>query len=177
MSVVWLALAVLASRWRSVVPARAAVTLLAVAGGLTLPDADQWLPLLDHRSGLTHSALPVLLALAAGRSVAAGVALGIGFHLAADCFPAAMVGYATVKLPFAGSIGGGASYVWLGVQSIGCSLWGAATLAENEPRGWALAVLAVSAWLGVAYLWSDPGGWPALALYAAAAWWVWRRAN
>lgn len=180
MTILWLLLSVLLSRWRSpdgvAVWARAGATVLAVVAGLTLPDVDRWLPL-DHRSALTHSALPVLLALAGGRSVAAGVALGVGFHLAADCFPAAMVGYATVKLPVAGSIGSGATYAWLAANSLGCSLWGASALERDQPRGQAVAVLAVSAWLGVVYLWHDPGGWPALLLYGAAAWWVWRGAG
>ena len=179
MSVLWVLLAAIIARLSSAMPARALAAVLAVAGGLTLPDTDQWLPLLHHRSAITHSALPTLLVLATGftgaRSVAAGVALGVGFHLAADCFPAAMVGYATIKLPVAGSIGSAASYGWLAANSLACSGWGAWALARQEPPGWAIGVLVVSAWLGVVYLWHDPGGWPALLLYAAAAWWVCRR--
>lgn len=174
MTLVWLGLAVLIERAGAAVWARALATVLAVAAGLTLPDVDQWLPLLDHRSALTHSILPIVLAAGSGRAVAAGLALGLGFHLAADCFPAAMVGYATVKLPFAGSVGSGASYLWLGANSLVASGWGAWRLGRDEPARWAVGVLAVSAWLGVVYLWHDPGGWPALALYGAAAWWVWR---
>lgn len=174
MSVALLLLAWLIGRRSATAAARAIATALAVAAGLTLPDIDQWLPL-AHRSALTHSVLPVLLVLRAGPGVAAGVALGMGFHLAADCFPASMVGYATVKLPFAGSIGSGWSYVWLGVQSIACSLWGTWSLAREEPPAWALGVLAVSAAMGVVYLWHDPGGWLALLLYGAAGLWVWWR--
>ena len=174
MGIGWLLLAWLIGRRAPTQVARAIATVLAVAAGLTLPDLDQWLPL-AHRSALTHSVLPVLLVLGVGRGVAAGVALGLGFHLAADCFPAAMAGYATVKLPFAGSIGAGWSYVWLGVQSIGCSLWGAWSLARDEPPGVALGVLGVGAALGAVYLWHDPGGWPALLLYGAAGFWVWWR--
>ena len=174
MSIGLLLLAWLIGRRAPTAAARAIAIVLAAAAGLTLPDVDQWLPL-AHRSALTHSIAPVLLALAAGRGVSAGVALGVGFHLAADCFPGAMVGYATVKLPWAGSIGAGASYAWLGAQSIGCSLWGTWSLARDEPPGWALGVLAVSAAMGVVYLWHDPGGWPALLLYGAAGWWVWWR--
>lgn len=174
MALGWLLLAWLIGRRAPTSAARALATVLAVAAGLTLPDVDQWLPL-AHRSALTHSILPVLLAVFAGRGVAAGVALGVGFHLAADCFPEAMTGYATVKLPLVGSIGAGWSYGWLGVQSLASSLWGGWRLARDEPPGWAAAVLAVSAILGTAYLWHDPGGWPALLLYGAVGVWVWRR--
>ena len=181
MTIVWLILSVLLARWpmpaRTARWARAGATVLAVAAGLTLPDLDQWLPFLDHRSALTHSLLPVVAATLAGRGVAAGLALGLGFHLAADCFPAAMIGYATVKLPVAGSIGAGASYGWLAINSLACTAWGTVALARDERPMPAAAVLAVGAWMGVAYLWSDPGGWPALAVYGLAGWWVWRRAR
>src|SRR3712207_9575641 len=45
-------------------------------------------------------------------------------HLAADVFPNGMTGYATVKLPFAGSIGSGASYAWLAVNALGAAFLG-----------------------------------------------------
>ena len=170
----WLLLAWLVGRRAPTAGARAIAAALGVAAGLTLPDLDQWLPL-AHRSALTHSILVLIPLLWGGRGVAAGVALGLGFHLAADCFPRAMAGYATVKWPFAGSIGGGASYVWLAVNSLAASAWGGWRLARDEPPGWALGVLAVAALMGAGYLWRDPGGWPALTLYGLAAAWVWRR--
>lgn len=89
--------------------------------GLWFPDVDLRLGL-GHRSALTHSLLaPLLLMLVARRewqaTAAAGLALGIGVHCAADLFPRAMWGLATVKLPFAGSIGAAWSYVWLGITA------------------------------------------------------------
>jgi hypothetical protein len=80
---------------------------LAFIIGLALPDLDFALPFVTHRSALTHGVLPALLVWwrARGPAPVAGVALGTGLHLAADTFPNAMIGYATVKLPFAGSIG------------------------------------------------------------------------
>ena len=79
----------------------AAALLLAMIAGLTLPDIDQPLPL-DHRSAITHSALPALLVTFRRWAwpVASGLAFGIGLHLAADLFPNAMIGFATVKAPF-----------------------------------------------------------------------------
>lgn len=91
---------------------------VAAYAGLWWPDLDLWFGV--HRSGLTHGLLlPVVLALMARRRpwllpIAAGVALGIGVHCAADLFPRAMRGLATIKLPLAGSIGTTGSYWWLG---------------------------------------------------------------
>lgn len=69
----------------------AGLTLVAFAIGLTLPDVDLALGL-GHRSGLTHSMAPALLALARARwrHAGCGLAGGTGLHLAADCFPNAM---------------------------------------------------------------------------------------
>ncbi len=173
MGALWLMLAWLVGARAPTPAARAIATLMGVAAGLTLPDLDQWLPL-THRSALTHSVLILVPLMSGSRGVAAGVALGLGFHLAADCFPRAMVGYATVKWPFVGSIGAGWSYAWLATNSLVASASGAWGLAREEAR-LGLVVLAGAAVMGAGYLWSDPGGWPALVLYAAAGWWVWRR--
>ena len=87
--------------------------------GLLWPDYDQWLPGLEHRSVLTHGLwLPLGLAFAARRTawlapVAAGAALGIAVHCAPDLFPAAMQGYALIKLPFVADFGAGLSWAWL----------------------------------------------------------------
>ena len=150
--------------------------LLCAFAGLTLPDIDQPLPL-DHRSALTHSILPALIALWRrwARPAAAGLALGLGLHLAADVFPNAMVGFAMVKMPLAGSVGAELSYAWLAANAAACSLLGGKLL-QAEIRGAALRVvaLAATAILGVWYLLRVDGGWPALAVYALAAWLVLR---
>ena len=174
-----LALGILAAarRWpRAAGIAAPAALLLCAVAGLTLPDLDQPLPL-DHRSMVTHSALPALVALVRrwARPVAAGLALGIGLHLAADVFPNAMIGFATVKLPFAGSIGGELSYVWLAANAVGCSLLGGALLARDLPRPLHLPMFVAVALIGLWYLLSVDGGWPALAVYGAAGWLAMRR--
>jgi hypothetical protein len=151
--------------------------LLCVVAGLTLPDIDQTLPF-GHRSALTHSIAPALLALwrAWLRPAAAGLALGLGLHLAADVFPEAMIGYATVKVPLAGSIGTGPSYVWLGANAVACSWLGGRLLRGEMPGlGLRLAALGATPAIGIWYLFQVDGGWWALAVYLSAAWFAWRR--
>ncbi|HEX8447612.1 MAG TPA: hypothetical protein VF649_13490 [Sphingomonas sp.] len=155
--------------------AAVAALALAAGAGLTLPDLDQHLPLLHHRSALTHGLLPALPALARRwlHPVAAGLALGLGFHLAADAFPAAMTGYATIKLPLYGSLGGW-SYLWLAVNALaGGWLFGrlVETLFAPPMQG---AVVIAALLLGLVYLYRVPGGWSALLAYAAIGWIGWR---
>ena len=149
---------------------------VAALGGTTLPDLDAALRL-GHRSGLTHSLLPLTLALIARhrRPVLAGLAIGIGLHLAADAFPNAMRGFATVKLPGIGSLGISGSYVWLGGQAAVATLVGAALLASALPTGLALLTALVLAGIGVAYLFVTDGGWWAMTVYAAFGWLAVRR--
>ena len=145
--------------------------------GLGLPDLDQMLPL-PHRSALTHSILPTLLLMSRRewRTLAGGVGIGSGVHLAADTFPKAMMGFATVKLPLLGALPATASYAWLAANAVLAALVGAAVLAEQLPRrtGWpvALALLVAS----IAYLLVTDGGWPALGVLAVGGWarWRWR---
>lgn len=150
---------------------QAVAVVMAGIAGTTLPDLDLLLPI-GHRSALTHSLLPIALALFAAhwRPVAAGLAIGIGLHLAADSFPNAMRGYATVKLPGVGSIGATASYVWLGVQAVVASVAGAVLLAASLPLRAAMVAAAVLAMIGIAYLFATDGGWPVLTIYAAFGW-------
>lgn len=154
---------------------------LAVAAfaGIGLPDLDLHLPLLDHRDALTHSILPALPALARRwlHPVAGGLALGLGLHLSADVFPEAMVGYATVKLPFAGSIGDW-SYGWLlGNAMIGIALF-AWLLDRTLAAPVRMAIVGGSACFGLWYLGRVDGGWWAIAVYLGfgAAVWAVRRA-
>lgn len=171
---VLLALAVL--RWSDARWLALPALLLCAYAGLTFPDLDQPLPL-DHRSALTHGALPAL-GLAAcrwARPAAAGLALGTAFHLAADLFPDAMVGYATVRFPFAGRLDAAGSYAWLFANAVACGGLGAwllgRTVAGVRPR--LLAAIGVSA-VGLPYLFRVDGGWPVLALAVASAWLLWR---
>lgn len=175
MSVAAAVLALVLLRLRAVPPRislllGAAAILLCTWAGLMLPDIDQPLDL-GHRSGLTHSILPALAATIVrwARPVAAGLALGIGLHLAADFFPNAMIGYATVKLPFAGSLSGELSYAWLGVNALACTWLGGRLLgSEVGDRLVRTLVLGAILLLGLSYLLATDGGWPALALYVAA---------
>ncbi|MFV0624520.1 hypothetical protein ACBY01_10985 [Sphingomonas sp. ac-8] len=170
-ALLWLAGAILLAELSPDRRARGAAVLLACVAGTTLPDLDLSLGLV-HRSILTHGPLlPALLLLVPRwRAAAAGLALGVGLHLAADTFPNAMTGYATVKLPFAGSIGRTASYLWLGINALLATVAGAALLARDFPPRWMLGLLGGSAAIGVAYLFVTDGGWPALAVYAAFGW-------
>ena len=157
--------------------ALAAAAVLAAWAGTTFPDIDQPLAL-GHRSGLTHSILPAALACSRRRlwAVAAGLGLGIGLHLSADLFPNAMRGFATVKLPVAGSIGGSASYAWFAVNAAASLMLGAWLLGWTIGPKLAFASLGAVALLGIAYLFATDGGWWALAMFGGAGWLgLWRR--
>lgn len=93
--------------------------LFGAAIGLWFPDIDQGLPLLDHRSGVTHSVLPVLAAWRwLPRPIACGIAVGVAVTLSADLFPERWIGFATIHFPLLGSLGV-ASAVWLAVNALG----------------------------------------------------------
>ena len=151
-------------------PVAAAVVAAAVSG-TTLPDMDLALGL-GHRSALLHSVLPVALAASDRRTwpLAAGLGLGIGLHLSADLFPATMRGYATVKLPLFGSIGAGASYLWIAANAALALATGAWLLGQVTPPRVAAWTLVTVGAVGVAYLIRTDGGWWALALFAGLAW-------
>lgn len=163
----------LAARWP--ILALAAVPAAALAG-TTLPDFDMSLGL-GHRSGLTHSMVPVALACWNRRwwPLAAGLALGVGLHLSADTFPNSMRGFATVKLPGAGSIGGGASYLWLGANALAALVTGTLLLRRIAPPVAAAILLVIVAAIGIGYLFVTDGGWPALLVLGGAGWAITRR--
>lgn len=148
-----------------------AAVVAAAWAGTTLPDLDQALGL-AHRSALLHGVLPVALAAIDRRSwpVAAGLGLGLGLHLAADLFPNGMRGYATIKLPFYGSIGAGASYGWIAVNAGLTLAAGAWLLGQVVARQVAAATLLAVGVLGVAYLLRTDGGWWALGMFAGLGW-------
>jgi hypothetical protein len=175
-SVIWLAAAWLASCWRPNDPVRAAAMLLACVGGTTLPDIDFTL-WLAHRSALTHSVVPIALLAcrSGGRAILPGVAIGIGIHLAADCFPNAMRGYATIKLPLAGSIGREASYAWLAANALAAMAIGMLWQPRPMAIGWRIVSLGGCAAIGAAYLFVTDGGWPALGIFGVAGWLAVRR--
>lgn len=151
-----------------------ATVVLAAAAGTRLPDLDAPLRL-GHRSALLHSVLPPALALLDRRTwpVAAGLAFGIGFHLAADLFPRRMHGYATIKLPVWGGIGTIPSYLWIAGNAAGNLAGGIVLLGRIPDRPLIAGVLAAVGVLGTVYLLRTEGGWGALALFAALGWWAW----
>ena len=157
---------------------RALLVLACFAVGIALPDLDFVLPFVTHRSGLTHSILPALALLSLHPlrgKIACGVALGIGVHLAADSFPNAMTGYATVKLPFAGSIGRTWSYVWLGANALAALVMGGVLALRVLPKPWGFAILVAIALGSVVYLATTDGGWPVLAIMALIGGGTWQR--
>lgn len=176
-ALLWLAAACIAvaaaRRWPQ---AGVAAVILAAVAGLTLPDIDAAIGL-GHRSGLTHSMLPALPALFRRHwhPLAAGLAIGLGLHLAADAFPNAMTGYATVKLPFAGGIGATASYAWLGLNAAAATAIGVDRILAQFGRTTAIVLLATLLIVGIGYLLRTDGGWPVLALGALAGWLILRR--
>ena len=171
-------LAILADLGRHRPAILALAIVVAAIIGTTLPDIDLSLGL-SHRSGVTHSVLPALAATARRRwrAIAAGLALGLALHLAADCFPNAMRGYARVVLPGWGRLDAGASYGWLLINTVLALAAGVGlTLAAHPPR-LARAALAVVAVVGAAYLFRTDGGWWVLALLgvSGAIGLAWRR--
>ncbi len=170
----------LAQRWPDLARAMALpALLLALIAGLDLPDLDQPLPL-DHRSAVTHSIAPALLALVRRWAwpIAGGLALGLGLHLSADVFPNAMIGFATVKLPFAGSIGADASYYWLAGNALAALALGGWLLRDAvEARFLRMLALIAIALIGASYLLGVDGGWPALVIFLVTGWaaFRWRR--
>ncbi|TVV76344.1 hypothetical protein [Sphingomonas solaris] len=152
-----------------------ASVIAAGAAGLRLPDIDAPLGL-DHRSALTHCILPLLIALLDRRTwpVAAGLGFGIGFHLAADLFPASMRGYATIKLPLWGSIGVLPSYLWIAANAAANLTGGVLLLDRIATRRTAIVVLVAIAVLGAAYLLRTPGGWYAFVMLAGLGWLILR---
>ena len=157
----------------------AAAVVVAAWLGTTLPDCDLALGL-GHRSGLTHSVLPVAACAWARRwrAVAAGLALGIALHLAADVLPNAMRGFALVKLPGVGALDAGESYGWLGVNAVLALAVGGGLVVATHPPRLAQAAFAAVAMVGLAYLFKTDGGWWVLALVGAGggAWLLTRRA-
>lgn len=153
----------------------AVAVVLAAWAGTVFPDIDQPLAL-GHRSALTHSILPLAIARWRPlRATAAGLAMGIGLHLSADLFPNAMIGFATVKLPLAGSIGWQASYGWIALNAAAAFGIGGGLLGRLLPARPALAVIGAVALIGMAYLLRTDGGWWALALFGGAGWAATRR--
>lgn len=148
-----------------------AIVILSAAAGTTLPDLDMVVGL-KHRSAVLHSVLPIAVAAMDRRTwpLAAGLGLGLGLHLSADLFPNGMRGFATIKLPLYGSIGAGASYLWIAAAAVANLAGGAWLLGQVADRRVASTTLAAVSVLGITYLLRTDGGWWALMMFAGVGW-------
>lgn len=88
--------------------------------GEVIPDLDQKVDFLNHRSALTHSVLPILAFNNANSALKKGVAFGTAAHLCLDLFPKNMnfVGTANVQVPVLGSLGSTGSIIFLGTNAL-----------------------------------------------------------
>lgn len=127
---------------RATVGIAAGVFVLAFVS-LDLPDSLEGVLGLNHRSGLTHSALiPLGTYLVAAkdkgsivrRFVSSGISLGVAIHLCFDLFPKSWQGYALVTFPVLGRQGKTLSWVWIGTGML-VSLGLAVKAASSLPGG------------------------------------------
>lgn len=96
--------------------------------GLRLPDIDQTLPFLLHRSIVTHGLLLPLvlfgLALASSQSplrlFVIGLCIASALHLVFDLFPRAWVGLALIHIPGIGYTSAAFSWAWLAISIVAC---------------------------------------------------------
>jgi hypothetical protein len=103
--------------------------LVGAALALAIPDIDQRIPFLVHRSLLTHGMLLPLLAFLlaylarfspVARAGAIGVCVATAAHLAFDLFPQLWLGYALVHAPVLGRLPATMSIVWLAASLLVC---------------------------------------------------------
>ena len=106
--------------------------------GLEMPDIDQRMGLLLHRSIITHGPfLPLILFVwvASSESLprrwfAMSVSLGFAVHFAFDLFPEAWSGYALIAVPGLGWTPALFSWVWIALNVLVCTYL-AARLVRN----------------------------------------------
>jgi hypothetical protein len=109
-------------------PARIILLLLALFLGLNLPDLDQQVSFLVHRSIITHGFLiPLAVFLViygekttSPRFFSMGFSLAAVTHLCFDLFPRAWVGFALIHIPLWGRSSAVFSWVWMGLSIIIC---------------------------------------------------------
>ena len=106
--------------------------IVAVRVGLKLPDIDQNLSFLTHRSLLTHGLLlPVLGLFLARRYLGLdsplsplwrlwliGLCVALSVHLSFDLFPKSWRGFALIKIPFYGQAGATFSLLWIAASCV-----------------------------------------------------------
>ena len=95
--------------------------------GLKLPDVDQHIGFLLHRSIITHGPLFPLAAFILAqidnplpRRFGTGVALGYAVHMAFDLFPQSWQGYALVSIPGYGWLPPVVFWIWIAATMLLC---------------------------------------------------------
>jgi hypothetical protein len=185
-----------------------ALVLFVVGGfiGLKFPDFDHhfhWLPLIGHRSLLTHGFLiPLLLFCSLGtgkpdpkaRLFVMGLCLGTAVHLAFDLFPWVWRGYSLIHVPFYGRLFPNLSILWVLASVLVCmylawtavhrmhdfyvALIGLATMygvsAAHEPRASFWALVTVLG-VGVLSLLLPRSAPPGQERTVADVWWLIRQ--
>ncbi len=161
------------------------VPALVVGGliGLKFPDFDLVIPLLLHRSIVTHSILVALVLVAVlgrkplGRWFAAGISLALAVHFAFDLFPQKWMGFALVHVPWYGWTGGLFSGGWLLANLIAGQVLAAALL--RRTAGGLAVGGATGLVLFIAAAWAETNiALQAFAVWALATWailWVFNR--
>ncbi len=127
--------------------------------GTSFPDLDQTLPLLRHRSLLTHGVLlPFLLFVAlrkeqhpALRLFVVGFCLASTVHLCFDLFPVSWRGYALIWIPLYGRASAQFSWIWIGLGCVVC-LYLALLLVKH-----ALEILLSAVGLGATFVLNSAG--------------------
>ena len=106
--------------------------------GIVMPDIDQRINLLLHRSIITHSPLiPLILLFLALRiglglyAFAMGVNIGFAVHHAFDLFPKGWMGTALISIPFYDYTPGLFSWIWIAFTTLACAYL-AARLAQGQ---------------------------------------------
>ena len=106
--------------------------------GIVMPDIDQRINLLLHRSIITHSLLiPLILLLLALRiglglyAFAMGVSIGFAVHHAFDLFPKGWMGTALISIPFYDYTPWLFSWIWIAFTTLACAYL-AARLAQGQ---------------------------------------------
>lgn len=143
--------------------------------GATFPDMDRQIPMLVHRSIVTHGLiLPILLfvwirlrpQLQGVRTFSVGLCATVATHLSFDLFPGAWQGFALIHIPGYGRMSAEFSWGWIMISMVGCAYLAAfymlssleivvsiggiilTILAEREP--WMRPVIALVVAIGLA---------------------------